>query len=109
MTMPPANRIKGCTIEEENLAFIAIEDAIRNIAVTRDRVEYANNFGLMQYLYGIPEADPPIEPGVVPPPCLAPESPCTFWPGGDPTNRSPLSTYIDLNIHLTGFGLSGCR
>ena len=94
----------GYTTEEQHLAFLDVELAKRNIALLRDRVEYVNNFGLMQYLYGIPEADPPIDPGVVPPPCESPDPPCTFWPGGDPTNLSPLFTYIDQDIHLTDFG-----
>lgn len=97
----------GYTIEEQHNAFIQVETGKRNIAMTRDRVEYVNNFGLMQYLYGVPEAIPPIAPGVVPPPCAAPpaeEPSCTFWPGGDPANLSPLFTYIDQDIHLTDFG-----
>lgn len=94
----------GYTIEDQHLAFLQVEMAKRNIALARDRVEYVNNFGLMQYLYGIPEAVPPIAPGVVPPPCTTPDPPCTFWPGGDPANLSPLFTYIDQDIHLTDFG-----
>ena len=94
----------GYTTEEQHLAFIQVEMGKRNIALTRDRVEYVNNFGLMQYLYGIPEAEPPIAPFVVPPPCMSPDPPCTFWPGGDPAHLSPLFTYIDQDIHLTDFG-----
>lgn len=95
---------EGYTIEEQHLAFLEVELAKRDIALARDRVEYVNNFGLMQYLYGIPEADPPIAPLTVPPPCESPDPPCAFWPGGDPANLSPLFTYIDQDIHLTDFG-----
>ncbi len=95
---------EGYTIEEQHLAFLEVELAKRDIALARDRVEYVNNFGLMQYLYGIPEAVPPIDPLTVPPPCESPDPPCAFWPGGDPANLSPLFTYIDQDIHLTDFG-----
>ncbi|MCK5861483.1 MAG: hypothetical protein KAH38_03295, partial [Candidatus Hydrogenedentes bacterium] len=94
----------GWTIEDQHLAFLQIEEGKRHIATTRDRVEYVNNYGLMQHLYGIPEAVPPIDPGVVPPPCLSPDPPCASWPGGDPSYLSPLFTYIDQDIHLTDFG-----
>ncbi len=94
---------EGYTIEDQHLAFLEVEMSKRNIALNNDRVEYVNNFGLMQYLYGIPEEG--IEPGEVPPPCVAPEDPeCTFWPGGNPAYMSPLMAYVDQDIHLTDFG-----
>lgn len=94
---------EGYTIEDQHLAFINVEMAKRSLALARPRVEYVNNFGLMQHLYGIPEEN--IEPGVAPYPCDAPEDPdCTFWPGGFPQYLSPLMAYIDQDIHLTDFG-----
>jgi len=98
---------EGYTIEEQHLAFIQVEMSKRNVALARDRVAYVNNFGLMQYLYGIPEAEPPIPPETVPYPCNAPDDPAyclTDWPGGDPAHLSPLDAYIDNDIHLTDIG-----
>lgn len=97
-------RDESYTIEDQHLAFIEVEMAKRNLALARPRVEYVNNFGLMQHLYGIPEAEPPIAPGVAPYPCDAPGAECAFWPGGFPQYLSPLLAYIDQDIHLTDFG-----
>ena len=99
----------GYTTEEQHLAFVNIQEAIRGMTLSKDRVEWVNNFGLMQYLYGIPEADPPIDPGVVPPPCISPTEPsCTEWPGGDPAHLSPLFTYIDQGHPSYRLWVSGC-
>ena len=90
------------SVEEQHLALLEMELRKREIAEERDRVEYVLNFGMMQYTYGIPEASPPIAPGMVPYPGEAPA--WDPWPGGLPQYLSPLSAYIDQDIHLTADG-----
>lgn len=90
------------SIEDQHLALLEMDLRKREIAEERNRVEYVLNFGMMQYSYGIPEAVPPIAPGTVPYPGEAPT--WDPWPGGLPQLLSPLSAYIDQDIHLTGEG-----
>lgn len=101
------------TVEEMHTSFVAVQERMRELALERDRVEFVMNFGLMQNTYGIPTGDYPadgfppadIPPGVAPYPCDAPDDPeCTFWPGGFPQYLSPMSSYIDHDIHLTADG-----
>jgi len=103
----------GYNVEQQHLAFVAVQERMREIALERDRVEFIMNFGLMQNTYGIPKGDYPadgfppadIPPGVAPYPCDAPDDPeCVFWPGGYPQYLSPMSSYIDQDIHLTADG-----
>lgn len=106
-------RDAGYTVEQQHLAFVAVQERMRELALERDRVEFIMNFGLMQNVYGIPTGDYPedgfppadIPPGVAPYPCDAPDDPdCEFWPGGFPQYLSPMSSYIDQDIHLTAEG-----
>ncbi len=76
--------------------------AIKAIAATRDRVFFVHNFGLLQHLYGVPEADPPVAPGVLPMPGGYPEY--LPYPGGDPALNCPLDLLIDDFGHLTKQG-----
>lgn len=93
------------TIEQQHNAFVAADLGKYAVALARDRVEYVNNYGLMQYIYGVPEAEPPIAPGVAPYPCDTPDTgTCAFWPGGYPQYLAPLESYIDQDIHLTAEG-----
>lgn len=101
------------SLEEMHLAFVAVQERIREIALSRDRVEFIMNFGLMQNIYGIPSDGYPepgfpeedIPAGVPPYPCNDPAEPdCAFWPGGFPQYLSPMSSYIDQDIHLTAEG-----
>lgn len=61
-----------------NQAIVALGEAIEAVAASRERVEVIHHWGLMQYLYGFPSADPPIPPGSLPPP-------------GDPALPSPIA------------------
>ena len=102
----PPREEDNFTIEEQHNAFVAADLGKYTLAVNRgERVEYVNNYGLMQHIYGVPEADPPIEPGIAPYPCDTPDpATCDFWPGGYPQYLAPLDSYIDQDIHLTAEG-----
>ena len=47
---------------EMNTGFGLFGEAVRDMCLTKGRVHYVNSFGLMQYYYGIPQADPPVDP-----------------------------------------------
>ena len=90
------------TIEEQHLAFVEMDRRKREIAEERERVDFVQNYGMMQYSFGVPDADPPLPPGSVPYPGDAPD--WDPWPGGLPQYLSPLEAYIDQDIHLTEEG-----
>lgn len=60
-----------------NQAIVALSEEIDALAGSRERVEVIHHWGLMQYLFGFPNAVPPIPPGSLPPP-------------GDPALPSPI-------------------
>ena len=69
----------GYNVEQQHLAFVAVQERMREIALERDRVEFIMNFGLMQNTYGIPKGDYPADgfpgrysPGVLPIPAMPP-------------------------------------
>ncbi len=119
LAMRPDIRITLCSTDYGNLpadmmaemgidllrfqtAWVNMYSAIRGVITTRDRVFFVHNFGLLQHLYGVPEADPPVAPGVLPMPGGYPDY--TPYPGGDPALNCPLDLLIDDFGHLTGQG-----
>ncbi len=92
----------GVSIQRMNEALAHLEAVKRDLALGKDRVFYIHNLGLMQYHFGIPDADPPILPGTVPYPGGYPDY--DPMPGGDITNYAPLEALVDNDIHLTAEG-----
>jgi hypothetical protein len=88
----------GTTVEQGQLAFAALEQKKLALAGEYDRVEYVHNLGLMQHLYGITDAEPPIAAGVAPFPGSYPDY--LPFPGGLPPYKAPVAMFIDENIHL---------
>jgi len=96
----------GCpTPEEANDALIGLARAQQEIADTYDRVEFVNNFGLMQWAFGYPAIGLP--PQTVPFPTERIET--GLPPSGDPRLPSPpqgmltLGPFVDA-IHLNRLG-----
>lgn len=94
--------VSGATKQQVNEAFVQMERTKRDMALSKDRVTYVHNFGLMQYTYGIPEAQPPVPPMSVPYPGGYPDY--TPFPGGLVSENAPLIALIDGDIHLTEEG-----
>ena len=97
-------QIGGATIPEVNAVWTQCEQAKVALAQSNPRVFFVHNLGLMQYHFGIPEADPPIppypEPGHVPLPGGFAQG-YVPMPGGDPNYNAPLESLIDDSLHLT--------
>ena len=94
----------GATMPEVNAMWVQCEQAKHDLAQSNPRVFYVHNLGLMQYFYGIPQADPPIppapEPGHVPFPGGY-DTAYVPMPGGNPDYGAPLAALIDGAMHLT--------
>lgn len=100
----------GCLPEDGQMAFVELGFHKRAIAAANPRVDFVNNYGLMQHLYGLDSAENPdnveppvvIAPGVLPAPGNYP----TYdpMPGGDPAYLAPYEALIDNDIHLTEAG-----
>lgn len=92
----------GLTPEAANEAVLGLERTKLAMVRSKSRVFYIHNLGLMQYTYGIPQADPPIAPGGVDYPGGYPTySP---MPGGNMAYGAPLEALVDSDIHLTPAG-----
>ncbi len=87
------------TPAQMNALWLQFEQSRLAMAQRKDRVFYVHNLGLMQYHYGIPQADPPIPPYTVPYPGGYPDY--DPMPGGDPNYNSPLEALMDDDLHLT--------
>ncbi len=93
--------------ESFNQAFVDLEKRKLEIAQTTPGVEYAHNFGWLQWTFGdrvhLPFVLPPLDyaPGVVPQPGVAP----TYlpFPGGLPQLPGPLD-YLPDGLHPTLVG-----
>jgi len=96
--------VGGGTIPEINAVLTQCEQAKLDLALSKPRVFFVHNLGLMQYYYGIPQADPPIpvapEPGHAPLPGGYAEGYIPM-PGGDPAYSAPLESLVDGSLHLT--------
>lgn len=93
------------TPEEANEALIGLARAQQEIADKYDRVDFVNNFGLMQWAYGYPAVGLPPQTVPFPAERVAADLP----PGGDPRLPSPpqgmltLGPFVDA-IHLNPLG-----
>lgn len=92
----------GITMQQANQAILELEQTKRVMVQGKDRVFYVHNLGLMQYTYGIPQADPPIPPMSVPYPGGYPDY--DPMPGGNILYGAPLEALVDGDIHLTPAG-----
>ena len=93
------NKIKqGCSPEAINTAGQRL--ALLRIEMTKklERCTYIHNYGLMQYLYGVPDA---FGPGEVPYPGNAPDY--EPFPGGNTVYGNPKAAMFD-DIHLNADG-----
>lgn len=87
---------------EANQAITALEQKKLAMVQGKDRVFYIHNLGLMQYTYGIPQADPPILPQTVPYPGGYPDY--DPMPGGNILYTAPAIALVDGDVHLTPDG-----
>lgn len=87
---------------EANQAITALEQKKLAMVQGKDRVFYIHNLGLMQYTYGIPQADPPIPPLSVPYPGGYPDY--DPMPGGNILYTAPAEALVDGDVHLTPDG-----
>ena len=87
---------------QANQAITALERKKRAMVQSKQRVFYIHNLGLMQYTYGIPQADPPIPPHSVPYPGGYPEY--DPMPGGNILYTAPAVALVDGDVHLTPDG-----
>lgn len=98
-------RLGSPTPEQFNTALVELGAKIRGVAGEFERVEYAHNFGLLQYVYGLPKYD--IAPESLPYPGTVASNYLPF-PGGDITREGPAEgmfrvplVFLD-SIHLSG-------
>lgn len=82
-----------------NLAYAELEARKRDLALAHPRVEYQQNLGLMQVVYGYPSLGVP--PLAVPLPGVAPGY--GPFPGGAPAFPSPPES-LDDAVHLSATG-----
>ncbi|MBP8128931.1 MAG: hypothetical protein KA184_05070 [Candidatus Hydrogenedentes bacterium] len=94
--------IPDATTRQVNEAILGLELTKLAMVQGKSRVFYVNNLGLMQYYYGIPDAEPPIPAGSVPRPGGYPDY--TPMPGGNIGYPAPLDALVDDDIHLTADG-----
>ena len=97
-------RLREPTPAEVNAAIVRMGEKINAVAQRVDRVEYVNNFGLMQYVYGFAENG--MEPYSVPFPGNH-ETQYQPFAGGRPDVQSPPDAMFQLpgfvdSIHLSG-------
>lgn len=90
----------GCSIYDQQMGFVHLEEAKKAIADRKDRVFYVHNFGMMQYYFGTATQDP----GLVTLPGGYPDY--TPFPGGDPSQLVNPVALFDADIHLTRDGYS---
>lgn len=93
----------GGTVAQMNEVWVQFEQTRLNLCLSKPRLEYVHNLGLMQYYFGIPEASPAIEPHQVPFPGGAAQNYVPF-PGGNSTYNAPLVSLADNDMHLTLVG-----
>lgn len=87
---------------QANQAITMLEEKKLAMVQGKERVFYIHNLGLMQYAYGIPQADPPIAPETVPYPGGYPDY--NPMPGGDILYAAPEVALVDSDVHLTPEG-----
>ncbi len=87
---------------QANQAITMLEQKKLALAQSKDRVFYIHNLGLMQFTFGIPQADPPIPPQSVPYPGGYPDY--DPMPGGNILYAVPEEALIDSDVHLTPAG-----
>ncbi len=92
----------GATVQEMNEALVGMEQAKLALTQSKERVYYIHHLGLMQYHYGVPDAEPPITPETLPYPGGYPAY--TPMPGGTVAHNAPLEALVDNDIHLTQAG-----
>jgi len=92
----------GVQPDQANQAIIRLEQKKLAMIQGKPRAFYIHNLGLMQYTYGIPQADPPILPGMVPYPGSYPDY--DPMPGGNPIYAAPAEALVDGDVHLTPEG-----
>lgn len=92
----------GVTPSQANQAILALEQSKLAMLQGKERVFYIHNLGLMQYSYGIPQADPPIPAMSVPYPGGYPDY--DPMPGGNMAYSTPEEALVDSDIHLTPAG-----
>jgi hypothetical protein len=79
-----------------NDAVVVFSSYLEQTLFGRPRVEVRSHWGLMQYLFGFPDAIPPIPPG-------------SLLPPGDPGLPSPIESMLGAGdcIHLSATGYMG--
>ncbi len=95
-----------CSLEDQQLGFVELGLAKQALADANDRVYFLNNYGLMQWHYGVdptdglPEGLPAQDPSIpYPSTQLNLEN-----PGGLPQYLSPFESLLDNEIHLNEGG-----
>ncbi len=102
-----------CELESQQRGFVAMELAKQELATANDRVFFVNNFGLMQWNFGVYYDQDPEDTSFTTPPDIAPQDPSITYPevaltannpGGFPEYLAPYQSLIDNDIHLTEEG-----
>ncbi|HOZ48993.1 MAG TPA: hypothetical protein PLO37_22325 [Candidatus Hydrogenedentes bacterium] len=95
------------TCQQLNAAIVRLEHLRMALCERKGpRVQFINNYGLMQYLFGDAEADPPYAPGEFPRP-TGPERDYQPFPAGNPIYPTPEVAMLDPHsegIHLNQLG-----
>ncbi|MCX8066007.1 MAG: hypothetical protein N3G21_12700 [Candidatus Hydrogenedentes bacterium] len=91
----------GCSICDQQGAFVRFEQAKKALADSKPRVYYVHNLGLMQYHFGT-STPTNLPPHSVPYPGGYPSY--TPFPGGDPCSLVHPSALFDGDIHLSQAG-----